>query len=111
MSVDDCHTEGDRNFAFLFEALLFHTLFCSWMVGDSHRRSVNDWAGRLPDHSGLIVSIGPAGIYARSHQTVEFDASIGVALPAALIAAAAFVLSLQNRSSAAGAKVMQAVDQ
>jgi hypothetical protein len=96
---------------FFFEALLFHTLFCNWMAGDSHRRSVNDWAGRLPDHSGLIVSIGPAGIYARSHQTVEFDATIGVALPAALIAAAAFVLSLQNRSSAAGAKVMQAVDQ
>ena len=96
---------------FLFEALLFHTLFCNWMVGDSHRRSVNDWAGRLPDHSGLIVSIGPAGIYARRHQTVEFDAAIGVGLPAALIAAAAFVLSLKNQSLATAAKPTQIVDQ
>ena len=96
---------------FLFEALLFHTLFCNWMVGDSHRRSVNGWAGRSPDHSGLIVSIGPAGIYARSYQTVEFDAAIGVGLPAALIAAAAFVISLKNQSSATDAKPTQTVDQ
>jgi hypothetical protein len=41
---------------------------------------------------------------------VEFDATIGVALPAVLIAAAAFVLSLQNRSSATGAKTKQTVD-
>ena len=61
---------------FVFEALLFHTLFCNWMAGDPHRRSVNSWAGRSPDHSGLIVSIGPAGIYARGYQTVEFDAAI-----------------------------------
>jgi hypothetical protein len=96
---------------FVLEALLFHSLFCNWTVGGSHRRSVNDWAGRSPDHSGLIVSIGPAGIYARSYQTVEFDATIGVALPAALIGAAAFVLSLQNQSSATDAKTTQTVDQ
>lgn len=96
---------------FVFEALLFHTLFCNWMAGDPHRRSVNSWAGRSPDHSGLIVSIGLAGIYARSYQTVEFDAAIGVGLPAALIGAAAFVLSLQNQSSATDAKTTQTVDQ
>lgn len=97
---------------FVFEALLFHTLFCNWMAGDPHRRSVNSWAGRSPDHSGLIVSIGLAGIYARSYQTVEFDAAIGVGLPAALIgAAAAFVLSLKNQSSATAAKTTQTVDQ
>ena len=96
---------------FVFEALLFHTLFCNWMAGDPHRRSVNSWAGRSPDHSGLIVSIGLAGIYARGYQTVEFDAAIGVGLPAALIGAAAFVLSLQNQSSATDAKTTQTVDQ
>jgi hypothetical protein len=42
---------------------------------------------------------------------VEFDAAIGVGLPAALIGAAAFVLSLQNQSSATGAKTTQTVDQ
>ena len=69
----------------LFEAMLLHILFCNWNTGAVHQYSVDQWVSRTPDLSGLIVSFGPAGIYARSYQTFEFDVVLGIGFPAAFM--------------------------
>ncbi len=74
-----------------FNALLMHALFCDWHTGPWHRHLVQRSASTTPDRSGLILSLGPAGVYARSYATYEVDVILGISIPLSLLAAASLI--------------------
>ncbi len=84
---------------FILEAMIFNSLFCNWKVGSEHRVSVEQWQGRLPDLSGMIMSFGPLGIYARKHLTFAPDVLLGIAVPILFLAAALFTCTLDSNAT------------
>lgn len=82
-----------------FEAWLFHHSFNVWRSGEWHRAILMQYADRWPDQSGMIVSLGPCGMYARRPETVPLDSIMGIGIPVFIAAIALLVYTLQPTNS------------